>query len=133
MLPRPPYFEDVAILLMRLLVALIFITSGWDALKDPQARAKDTGIGTGFAILLGWAEALGGLGLVFGVLTQFAALGFIIILLGAIQKKIFAWHIGFYGENTYGWDYESLLVLMNLTIVATNGGAFTLLKWDLFR
>ena len=133
MLPRPPYFEDVAILLMRLLVALIFITSGWDALKDPQARAKDTGISTGFAILLGWAEALGGLGLVFGVLTQFAALGFIIILLGAMQKKIFAWHTGFYGENTYGWDYESLLVLMNLAIVATNGGAFTLLKWDLFR
>lgn len=97
MLPRPPYFEDVAILLMRLLVALIFITSGWDALKDPQGRAEDTGIMTGFAILLGWAEALGCLGLVFAVLRQFAALGFLIILLGAIQKKIFAWHTGFYG------------------------------------
>ena len=133
MLPGPPHFEDLAILLLRLMVALIFITSGWNTIKDPAARAKNVGVGEGFAIVLGWAEAVGGLGLVFGVLTQFAALGFIIILLGAIQKKIFVWHTGFYGEKGYGWDYESLLVLINLTIVATNGGAFVLLKWGLFR
>lgn len=133
MLPRPPHFEDVAILLLRLMVALIFITSGWDTIKDPAARAKDVGVSLGLAIFLGWAEALGGVSLVFGVLTQFAALGFIVILLGAMQKKIFVWHTGFYGEKGYGWDYESLLVLMNLVIVATNGGAFVLLKWGLFR
>ena len=133
MLPGPPHFEDFAILLLRLMVALIFISSGWETIKDPAARATNVGVGKGFAIFLGWAEALGGLGLVFGVLTQFAALGFIVILLGAMQKKIFVWHTGFYGENGYGWDYESLLVLINLTIVATNGGAFVLWKWGLFR
>lgn len=133
MLPGPPHFEDFAILLLRLIVALIFITSGWNTIKDPAARATNVGVSEGLAIFLGWAEALGGLGLVFGVLTQVAALGFIVILLGAIQKKIFVWHTGFYGEGGYGWDYESLLVLINLTVVATNGGAFVLMKWGLFR
>ncbi len=133
MLPRPPHFEDFAILLLRLMVAVIFFTSGWDTLKDPEARSKNIGMSERFAVFLGWAEVAGSVGLVLGVLTQFAALGFIVILLGAIQKKIFAWHIGFYGENEYGWDYESLLVLINLTILATNGGGFVLLKWGLFR
>lgn len=133
MLPRPPHFEDVAVLLLRLMVALIFIISGWNSLKDPEARSKSIEMSKGFTIFLGWAEALGGLGLMFGVLTQVAALGLIVILLGAIERKIFAWHIGFFGGNGYGWDYESMLILMNLTIVATNGGAFTWTKWDLFR
>jgi putative oxidoreductase len=133
MLPRPPHLEDVAVLLLRLMVALIFITSAWNTLKDPEARSKSIEMNKSFTIFLGWAEGLGSLGLIFGVWTQVAALGLIIILLGAIQKKIFAWHIAFFGENGYGWDYESMLILMNLTIIATNGGAFTLLKWDLFR
>jgi putative oxidoreductase len=133
MLPRPPHFEDFAILLLRLMVALIFFTSGWDHLRDPEARSKSIEMSERFTIFLGWAEISGSLGLILGVLSQFAALGFIVILLGAIRKKIFEWHIGFYGENGYGWDYESLLVLINLTIIATNGGAFVLLKWGLFR
>jgi putative oxidoreductase len=36
------------------------------------------------------------------VFTQLAALGLILIMLGAIQKKNFVWHIGFWGEKTYG-------------------------------
>jgi putative oxidoreductase len=131
--PRPPYFEDVAILLSRLMVAAIFMTSGWNHLKDPEGRSKDIEMSKGFTVFLGAAELVAGLGLIFGVLTQFAALGLIVILLGAIQKKIFAWHIGFWGEKGYGWDYESLLILINLMIMATNGGAFVLLKWGLFR
>ena len=133
MLPRPPHFEDFAILLLRLMVAVIFFTSGWDTLKDPQARSKSIGMSERFAVFLGWAEVAGSIGLILGVLTQFAALGFIVILLGAVRKKSFEWNIGFYGENEYGWDYETLLVLINLTILATNGGAFVLLKWGLFR
>ena len=133
MLPRIPHFEDLTILLLRLMVAGIFMTSGWNHLRNPEARSKSIEMSKGFTIFLGSAEVAGSLGLIFGVLTQLAALGFIVVLLGAIRKKIFAWHIGFYGENGYGWDYESMLVLINLTILATNGGAFVLGKWGLFR
>jgi len=62
------------------------------------------------------------------VLTQLAALGLILIMLGAIQKKIFVWHTGFWGKGGQGWHYDLMLVLMNLVIIFTNGGRFVLLK-----
>src|SRR5262249_12483085 len=83
----------------------------------------------GFTIFLGVAEIAGGLGVASGVLTQPAALGLILIMLGAIQKKIFVWHIGFWGGNTYGWHYEIMLILMNLLIAFTNGGRWVLMKY----
>jgi hypothetical protein len=60
------------------------------------------------------SEVLGSLGVIAGVLTQWAALGLILIGLGAIQKKIFVWRSGFWGEKTYGWHYDLMLVSMNL-------------------
>ena len=60
-------------------------------------------------------------------LTQLAAIGFILVMLGAIQKKIFVWHTGFWGERTYGWHYDLVFVAMNLVIVTTGGGRFVLL------
>jgi putative oxidoreductase len=41
--------------------------------------------------LLGAAELAGGLGVILGVLAQLAAIGLILIMLGAIQRKIFVW------------------------------------------
>ncbi len=82
----------------------------------------------GFTIFLGIAEVAGALGVVFGVLTQLAAFGLILLMLGAVQKKIFSWHIGFWGEKTYGWHYEVMIILMNLVIASTDGGQYVLLK-----
>src|ERR1700731_4837069 len=59
----------------------------------------------------------GGPGVMFGVLTQLAACGLILIMLGAIQKKIFVWHTGFWGEKGYGWHYDLMFVVMNLVTI----------------
>ena len=93
-------FTDLNLLLLRLMVGLIFITSGYNHLKDPEVRAKSIGMSKGFTIFLGIAEVAGALGVAFGVLTQLAAFGLIAFMLGAISKKIFSWHIGFWGKNT---------------------------------
>jgi len=83
----------------------------------------------GFTIFLGATEVAGGLGIVLGVLTQLAALGLILLMLGAIQKKIFVWRTGFWGKSgTNGWSYDTMLVVMNLVIVTTGGGNLSLLK-----
>jgi putative oxidoreductase len=70
----------------------------------------------------------GRLGVVFGVLTQLAALGLILIMLGAIYMKIAIWHTGFWGQGSPGWHYELMLVTMNLLILTTNGGEYVLMK-----
>src|SRR5262249_10155359 len=128
MFPQLARFTDLGLLLLRLMVALVFITSGWSHATKAEERSKSIGMSKGFTIFLGVAEIAGGLGVASGLLTQPAALGLILIMLGAIQKKIFVWHIGFWGGNTYGWHYEIMLILMNLLIAFTNGGRWVLMK-----
>lgn len=128
MFPQLFLFRDFGFLLLRLMVGAVFFSSGWTHLKNPQERSQSIAMSKGFTILLGAAEALGSLGVVFGVLTQLAALGLTLVMLGAIYKKIFVWHIGFWGEKTYGWHYDLMLVLMNLVIAFTDGGNYVLLK-----
>jgi putative oxidoreductase len=64
MFPQLAQFTDVALLLLRIMVGLVFITSGWKHLKDPGARSKDIGMSKGFTIFLGAAEVAGSLGVI---------------------------------------------------------------------
>jgi putative oxidoreductase len=126
--PSVTRLADLGFLLMRLMVGVVFITSGWSDLRNPEARSKSIGMSKAFTIFLGASEVLGSLGVVSGVLTQWAALGFILIGFGAIQKKIFVWRSGFWGEKAFGWHYDLMLVSMNLVILFTNGGNWVLWK-----
>jgi len=126
MFPQLLQFDDSSLLLLRLMVASVFGTSGWSHVKDSKGRAQSIGMSPGFTTFLGVAELAGALGVAFGVLTQLAALGLILVMLGAIQKKIFVWHTGFWGEKNSGWHYDLMLVFMNLVIIATDGGGFVL-------
>ncbi|MGA7156537.1 MAG: DoxX family protein [Acidobacteriaceae bacterium] len=128
MFPQLAQCTDLSLLLLRLMVGLVFATSGYNHLRDPEARSKSIGMSKRFTIFLGIAEVAGSLGVVFGVFTQLAAFGLILLMLGAIQKKIFSWHIGFWGEKSYGWHYELMLIVMSFVIAATNGGSCVLLN-----
>jgi putative oxidoreductase len=128
MFPQLARFTDAGLLLLRLMVALVFIASGFSHLKNPAARARSIGMSQPFTVFLGVAETAGGLGVAFGVLTQLAAFGLILIMFGAVQKKIFAWHTGFWGEKAPGWYYELMLIVMNLLIAFTDGGAYVLMR-----
>lgn len=128
MFPQLARFTDLGLLLLRLMVALIFLTSGWSHLTRAEERSKSIGMSKGFTLFLGAAELSGGLGVALGVLTQLAATGLILVMLGAIEKKIFVWHTGFWGKNTYGWHYDLMLVVMNLVILFTDGGQWVLFK-----
>jgi putative oxidoreductase len=125
--PQFAQFTDIALLLLRLMVSIVFITSGYKHLKDPATRSKDIGMSKSFTIFRGAAESAGGLGVVTGALAQLAAIGLIVLMLGAIQKKMFTWQTGFWGKSgTNGWSYDTMLVVMNLVIVTTGGGNLTL-------
>jgi putative oxidoreductase len=124
--PQLLRFSDMALLLLRLMVAAVFFESGRRHAKDPVGRAASIGLSPGVTRILGWAEMAAALGVALGVLTQVAALGLMVIGLGAIQKKVFVWHIGFWGEQTYGWHYDLLFLLANLVILTTGGGRLVL-------
>jgi putative oxidoreductase len=126
MFPQLLSYSDIPLLLLRIMVGIIFASSGWNHLKDPETRGKSIGMSKGFTIFLGAAEWAGALGVVFGVLPQLAAAGLILLMLGAIQKKMFVWHTGFWGKTNQGWHYDLMLVMMNLVIIFTNGGKYVL-------
>jgi putative oxidoreductase len=119
-------YNDLALLLMRVLVGVVFVTSGWKHAENAIERAKSIGMSPGFTRFLGLAELAGGLGVALGVLTQLAALGLILIMFGAIYKKIVAWHTGFWGKHGDGWHYDLLFVVMCLVIATTGGGRYVL-------
>jgi putative oxidoreductase len=119
---------DYALLLLRLMAGLIYADSGYNDLRNPGARSKSIGLSKNVAIFLAVAELAGGAGIIFGVLQQLAAIGLILIMLGAIQKKIFVWKTGFWGEDGLGWSYDLTLISMLIVILATDGGRFVLLR-----
>ena len=129
MFPQLARFTNLGLFLMRLLVAVIFIGSGYFDLKDPAGRGQSLGLSKTATVLLGLAELAGGLAVAVGFLTQLAAIGLILIMLGAVSKKLFVWHTGFWGPNkTDGAHYDLMLAVMCLVILFTDGGEWVLMR-----
>lgn len=120
-------YADLSLFLLRVMVAMVFGTSGYHHLKTPKQRAASLGLPLGVTIFLGAAEVAAAIGLVLGLLTQFAALGLILIGIGAISMKGGKWKNGFWGENSMGWHYDLMLAIMNLVILCTGGGHIALI------
>lgn len=121
-------FVDWSLFLLRIAVAVVFGSSGYSHLKSPAERAKSIGMPVPATVFIGAAELAGAIALAIGFLTQWAALGLILIMLGAIYKKIAEWHTGFWGEKSMGWHYDLLFVVMNLVILTTGGGRISVMK-----
>jgi putative oxidoreductase len=128
MLSGAMQYTDWSLLLLRLVVALVFGTSGYSHLRSPKERAASIGMSVPFTVFLGTAELAGAIALVPGILTQWAALGLIAVMLGAIYKKIVEWKTGFWGEKASGWHYEVLFIAMLLVIFTTGGGALGVMR-----
>src|ERR1039458_8820879 len=115
-------YANWSLLFLRLMVALVFGTSGYSDLTKPKERAASIEMSVPFTIFLGAAEMAGAIAVAAGVLAQWAALGLILVMLGAIYSKAVKWKTGFWGEKSMGWHYEVLLIAMNLVIVTMGAG-----------
>src|SRR5437764_10446285 len=116
---------DFALLLLRVLTMLVFVSSGWGHASKSEERAKDIGFSPAFTKLLGVVELLAGLGVGFGVLPHLSAAGLMIVMLGAMHRKAFVWKSGFWGKGSQGWHYDLILFAINLLVFACAGGRWT--------
>ncbi len=119
-------YTDWALLLLRIITGIVFFSSGWSHLTKPAERSESIGMSKTFTFILGLGEIIGAAGIILGIFTQIASLILIIVMLGAIGKKIFVWKTGFYAEKGYGWHYDVILLAANLVILTTGGGNFIL-------
>lgn len=120
-------YTDWTLLLLRVITGIVFLSSGWSHFTKPSERSESIGMSKMFTFYLGLGELVGALGIIFGIFTQIAALILIIVMQGAIGKKIFVWKTGFYAEKGYGWHYDVILLAANSVFLTTGGGNLILL------
>ena len=117
---------DWGLLALRLGVGIIFLVHGSQkrALWSVQPSAQMPAGMLSILRVLSIAEPLGGLATIVGLLTQAAAAGFIVDMLGAIRLKMMVRHKGFAGEG--GWEFEFLLLVGAIALFFLGAGKFAL-------
>lgn len=71
-------------------------------------------------------EPLGGLALITGFLTQVAAVGLGVIMLGAINTKIKMMKVKFFMQDNTGWEFDFVLLFGCITLLLTGAGKIAL-------
>lgn len=119
-------FGDWGLLALRLGVGITFLVHGNQkrAMWSMQPSAQMPASMLSLLRVLSIAEPLGGLATIVGLLTQAAAAGFILVMLGAIRLKVTRWHKGFTGEG--GWEFEFLLLVGAIALLFLGAGKFAL-------
>jgi len=119
--------QNTALLFLRIITAAIFYVAAY--FKFPFWSHVPEGISPFMLFtmrLLSIAEPLGATAILLGFLTRWAAVGLIIILLGAIYVSQFVYHIGFVMPTSPGWNF-ALSVLAGCLILAAFGpGAWSI-------
>jgi putative oxidoreductase len=121
-------FSDIALLILRIALGSIFLLHGlpkrglWSA--QPSAQMPASMLRN--LRILSIAEPAGALGLIFGFLTQLAALGLVIVMLGAITFLTTKVHRKFKEANAPGWEFEFMLMIVALALAILGGGKYAL-------
>ncbi len=120
--------QDAALLVLRLVVAAIFMHAG--SAKWPFWSAPPEGMSVvllNIMKFLSIVEPLGSLALVLGVLTRWAAAGLGIIMVGAIFFARLALHAGlFTTPQGTGLDYNLLILAGCIVLVGFGAGGWSL-------
>ena len=120
-------FQDTALLVLRLILAAIFLNAGYAKLFawGPTPEGMSAGM-MNLMKLLSIVEPLGGLALVVGFLTSWAAAGLGIIMVGAVYFVRFVMHAGvFTAPQGSGLDYVLLILSGCVVLMAFGGGRWS--------
>ncbi len=118
---------DLASLVLRLGLGILFALHGWPKIKNPKQTAawvKSTGWawGAGFAYAFTFLEFLGGIALILGFLTRVVALLF---ALQMIATTIFS-RVKLKKKLMGGWETDVLYLVGALALVFLGAGAWSL-------
>jgi len=133
--------DDVAVLVLRLLLGIVFFPHGMQKLfgwfGGPGFSGMmgmfttQMGIPAVFAFLAIMAEGLGSLGLITGLLTRVAAFGIAVNM--AVAVYMVHWQNGFFmnwfgNQKGEGYEYHLLVIAIGIALMITGGG-----KWSIDR
>lgn len=116
-------YGDVAFLILRLVIATIFIYHALPKLKNASGMSQMMGTPTGMIFMLGMVEFASSLGMIFGVYIQIAAFLLAMVMVGAIYFKIAKWRVPFGAMDKTGWEFDLILLAANILLLVNGGGA----------
>lgn len=109
-------YGDLGVLALRLCLAAIFFVHGLKKLNGAQGN---------FMTFIGAAETAGAFAMLLGFLTQLAAIGLGIIMIGATYKKINEWHMPFTAMDKTGWEFDLLILGACIVLLTLGAGAYS--------
>ncbi len=124
-------WSDVALLALRVSLGAVFLSHGmmkWGMWKMQPSEQMSGGM-LNMLRFLSIMEPLGGAAVIAGFLTQFAAAGFVLVMLGAIWFKIRAWKLPFIGVNATGWEFDLMNLSSSLVLITAGAGMYSLDRW----
>lgn len=123
----PTIITSIVLLLVRIILTVTFVAEARFKLKDIRAFAKNDGVPLPVAYFVAFAEACAAIGMLTGVLAQWAGLGIILLMLVTIGLQVFKWHSP-YWANKKGWEYDLLMLTLGAVIFVFGPGSFALLS-----
>jgi len=123
-MPIIPIYSDIALLILRIGLGIVCILHGRSKFKPEFA--KGIGVPYFFGFLSGVGMVAGGLGVLFGFLTQIAAIGPFLVMLGAVYHHKFKWKHPFFNPHGKSYEYAFMLVLVSLALILTGAGAYSI-------
>lgn len=125
MLVFPPIVTSVLLLLIRSIIAISFFFSALNKAKNPRKSAKQNALPLPLLVVVMCAEFAGALGILTGVLGQYAALGLMLLMLGTMFLHVFIWKSK-YWANKGGWEYDLMLFSFCAVIVLFGAGSLAI-------
>ncbi|MEE9219175.1 MAG: DoxX family protein [Acidobacteriota bacterium] len=126
MLGRLDSLRWLAPVILRLVVGVIFVVHGYGKIFGGMERLTSHVQAMGFPGFMAWAAAgaefFGGVALLLGLFTRWAALGIACVMAVAVFKV--HWAGGLTGEH--GFEYPLTLLCVAVSLMLTGGGTLSL-------
>lgn len=120
--------SDWGVLVLRLALGSVFLAHGlskWGTWKMQPGEQMSGGM-LNTMRFLSIAEPLGATAVMFGFLTQVAALGLACVMLGAIWMKARVWKTGFMVMASGGWEFDLMNLASAIVLILGGAGSFSI-------
>jgi len=121
----PIILQSIVLLAVRVVLSITFFAEARVKFKDIKAFSKNDGVPVQLAYIIATAELCAALGMLSGVLAQWAGIGIVLLMCGTISFHIFKWHSP-YWANKRGWEYDLLMLILGAVIAVFGAGTFVL-------
>lgn len=125
-------WADIGLLLLRIGLFVVFFVHSLPKIRKTEELALAMGTKKAMVLILGVAEMVASVLMLFGFSVQIASIIIAVVMLGAMSMKMFKWSVGFKEENKVGWEFDFVLFLMAITLFLMGPGVISIQSYMIF-